>query len=56
MCVSPIRTLSKDSPSGDMKAVVRDRTIKGEDKQFLEVCLSVLTVSADPCMMLKCNR
>uniref|UniRef100_A0A7N5ZVI0 Acylamino-acid-releasing enzyme n=1 Tax=Anabas testudineus TaxID=64144 RepID=A0A7N5ZVI0_ANATE len=29
--------LSKDSPSGDMKAVVRECTIKGEDKQFLEI-------------------
>lgn len=40
MCVcvcSPVRVLSKDSPSGDMKAVVRQCTIKGEDKQFLEV-------------------
>uniref|UniRef100_A0A3B3R6Q7 acylaminoacyl-peptidase n=1 Tax=Paramormyrops kingsleyae TaxID=1676925 RepID=A0A3B3R6Q7_9TELE len=29
--------LSKDSPSGDMKAVVRECIIKGEEKQFLEV-------------------
>uniref|UniRef100_A0A3Q3JP83 acylaminoacyl-peptidase n=1 Tax=Monopterus albus TaxID=43700 RepID=A0A3Q3JP83_MONAL len=29
--------LSKDSPSGEMKAVVRVCTIKGEDKQFLEI-------------------
>uniref|UniRef100_A0A8C7FWY2 Acylamino-acid-releasing enzyme n=1 Tax=Oncorhynchus kisutch TaxID=8019 RepID=A0A8C7FWY2_ONCKI len=29
--------LSKDSPSGDMKAVVRESIIKGEDKQFLEI-------------------
>uniref|UniRef100_A0A672IT52 acylaminoacyl-peptidase n=1 Tax=Salarias fasciatus TaxID=181472 RepID=A0A672IT52_SALFA len=29
--------LSKDSPSGEMKAVVRECTVKGEDKQFLEV-------------------
>uniref|UniRef100_A0A673AR67 acylaminoacyl-peptidase n=1 Tax=Sphaeramia orbicularis TaxID=375764 RepID=A0A673AR67_9TELE len=29
--------LSKDSPSGDMKAVVRECTVKGEDKQFLEI-------------------
>uniref|UniRef100_A0AAR2JW53 Acylamino-acid-releasing enzyme n=1 Tax=Pygocentrus nattereri TaxID=42514 RepID=A0AAR2JW53_PYGNA len=29
--------LSKDSPSGDMKAVVRACTIKGEEKQFLEI-------------------
>ncbi|XP_028307771.1 acylamino-acid-releasing enzyme [Gouania willdenowi] len=29
--------LSKDSPSGDMKAVVRESSVKGEDKQFLEV-------------------
>ncbi|KAI3357680.1 hypothetical protein L3Q82_016085 [Scortum barcoo] len=29
--------LSKDSPSGEMKAVVRDCTIKGEDVQFLEI-------------------
>ncbi|XP_029362129.1 acylamino-acid-releasing enzyme [Echeneis naucrates] len=29
--------LSKDSPSGEMKAVVRECKIKGEDKQFLEV-------------------
>uniref|UniRef100_A0A8C2L8X7 Acylamino-acid-releasing enzyme n=1 Tax=Cyprinus carpio TaxID=7962 RepID=A0A8C2L8X7_CYPCA len=28
--------LSVDSPSGDMKAVLRESTIKGEDKQFLE--------------------
>lgn len=37
-CVSPVRLLCKDSPSGEMKAVVRECTIKGEDKQFLEVC------------------
>uniref|UniRef100_A0A8C8DXN3 Acylamino-acid-releasing enzyme n=1 Tax=Oryzias sinensis TaxID=183150 RepID=A0A8C8DXN3_9TELE len=30
--------LSKDSPSGEMKAVVRECTVKGEEKQFLEVC------------------
>ncbi|XP_073326797.1 acylamino-acid-releasing enzyme isoform X1 [Pagrus major] len=29
--------LSKDSPTGEMKAVVRECTIKGEDKQFLEI-------------------
>ncbi|TNN82382.1 Acylamino-acid-releasing enzyme [Liparis tanakae] len=29
--------LSQDSPSGEMKAVVRECTIKGEDKQFLEI-------------------
>lgn len=29
--------LSKDSPSGEMKAVVRECTIKGEDKQYLEI-------------------
>uniref|UniRef100_A0A3Q1GIJ8 Acylamino-acid-releasing enzyme n=1 Tax=Acanthochromis polyacanthus TaxID=80966 RepID=A0A3Q1GIJ8_9TELE len=29
--------LSKDSPSGEMKAVVRDCSVKGEDKQFLEI-------------------
>ncbi|XP_060930308.1 acylamino-acid-releasing enzyme-like [Limanda limanda] len=29
--------LSKDSPSGDMKAVVRECKIKAEDKQFLEI-------------------
>ncbi|XP_074537519.1 acylamino-acid-releasing enzyme isoform X2 [Halichoeres trimaculatus] len=29
--------LSKDSPSGEMKAVVRECTITGEDKQFLEI-------------------
>ncbi|XP_012681629.1 acylamino-acid-releasing enzyme [Clupea harengus] len=29
--------LSRDSPSGDMKAVVRECTIKGEEKQFLEI-------------------
>uniref|UniRef100_A0A7N8XWF6 acylaminoacyl-peptidase n=1 Tax=Mastacembelus armatus TaxID=205130 RepID=A0A7N8XWF6_9TELE len=29
--------ISKDSPSGEMKAVVRECTIKGEDKQFLEI-------------------
>uniref|UniRef100_A0A8B9L766 acylaminoacyl-peptidase n=1 Tax=Astyanax mexicanus TaxID=7994 RepID=A0A8B9L766_ASTMX len=29
--------LSQDSPSGDMKAVVRACTIKGEEKQFLEI-------------------
>uniref|UniRef100_A0A3B4USV6 Acylamino-acid-releasing enzyme n=1 Tax=Seriola dumerili TaxID=41447 RepID=A0A3B4USV6_SERDU len=29
--------LSKDSPSGEMKAVVRECTVKGEDKQFLEI-------------------
>lgn len=37
-CLSPVRLLSKDSPSGGMKAVVRHCIIKGEDKQFLEVC------------------
>uniref|UniRef100_A0A671SD87 acylaminoacyl-peptidase n=1 Tax=Sinocyclocheilus anshuiensis TaxID=1608454 RepID=A0A671SD87_9TELE len=31
--------LSVDSPSGDMKAVLRESTIKGENKQFLEVRL-----------------
>ncbi|KAF4070681.1 hypothetical protein AMELA_G00288290 [Ameiurus melas] len=29
--------LSQDSPSGDMKAVVRECSIKGEEKQFLEI-------------------
>ncbi|CAM9158341.1 unnamed protein product [Lampetra planeri] len=29
--------LSKDSPSGEMKAVVRECTIKGEEKHFLEI-------------------
>nr|XP_055023085.1 acylamino-acid-releasing enzyme-like isoform X1 [Misgurnus anguillicaudatus] len=29
--------LSKDSPSGEMKAVLRESSIKGEDKQFLEI-------------------
>uniref|UniRef100_A0A8C7Z749 Acylamino-acid-releasing enzyme n=1 Tax=Oryzias sinensis TaxID=183150 RepID=A0A8C7Z749_9TELE len=29
--------LSKDSPSGEMKAVVRECTVKGEEKQFLEL-------------------
>ncbi|XP_065103865.1 acylamino-acid-releasing enzyme isoform X1 [Paramisgurnus dabryanus] len=29
--------LSKDSPSGEMKAVLRESPIKGEDKQFLEI-------------------
>ncbi|CAN9515559.1 unnamed protein product [Ophioblennius macclurei] len=29
--------LSKDSPSGEMKAVVRECSVKGEDKQFLEI-------------------
>ncbi|XP_068194181.1 acylamino-acid-releasing enzyme [Antennarius striatus] len=29
--------LCKDSPSGEMKAVIRECTIKGEDKQFLEI-------------------
>uniref|UniRef100_A0A1A7WPK5 acylaminoacyl-peptidase n=1 Tax=Iconisemion striatum TaxID=60296 RepID=A0A1A7WPK5_9TELE len=29
--------LSKDSPSGEMKAVVREFTVKGEEKQFLEI-------------------
>lgn len=38
MLSCPDRLLSKDSPSGEMKAVVRECTIKGEDKQFLEVC------------------
>lgn len=38
VCVSVPRLLSKDSPSGEMKAVVRESTIKGEEKQFLEVC------------------
>ncbi|KAG9332441.1 hypothetical protein JZ751_014539 [Albula glossodonta] len=31
------KLLSKDSPSGDMKAVVRECTVKGEEQQFLEV-------------------
>lgn len=31
------RLLSQDSPSGEMKAVVRECSIKGEGKQFLEV-------------------
>lgn len=38
LCVSSFRLLSKDCPSGEMKAVVRECNIKGEDKQFLEVC------------------
>ncbi|KAM9476086.1 acylamino-acid-releasing enzyme-like [Clarias gariepinus] len=29
--------LSQDSPSGEMKAVVRECSIKGEEKQFLEI-------------------
>ncbi|XP_051913168.1 acylamino-acid-releasing enzyme [Hippocampus zosterae] len=29
--------LSKDSPSGEMKAVVRKSIVKGEDNQFLEI-------------------
>ncbi|XP_067448493.1 acylamino-acid-releasing enzyme isoform X1 [Thunnus thynnus] len=29
--------LSKDAPSGEMKAVVRECSVKGEDKQFLEI-------------------
>ncbi|KAM4610100.1 acylamino-acid-releasing enzyme-like isoform 2-T2 [Polymixia lowei] len=29
--------LSKDSPSGEMKAVVRECSVKAEDKQFLEI-------------------
>ncbi|KAJ8370838.1 hypothetical protein SKAU_G00108660 [Synaphobranchus kaupii] len=29
--------LSQDSPSGDMKAVVRECTVKGEEQQFLEI-------------------
>ncbi|XP_072305930.1 acylamino-acid-releasing enzyme isoform X2 [Eucyclogobius newberryi] len=29
--------LSKDSPSGEMKAVVRECTVKGEVKQYLEI-------------------
>ncbi|XP_012731945.3 acylamino-acid-releasing enzyme [Fundulus heteroclitus] len=29
--------LSKDSPSGEMKAVVRECSVKGEEKQFLEI-------------------
>uniref|UniRef100_A0A3Q2E8I8 Acylamino-acid-releasing enzyme n=1 Tax=Cyprinodon variegatus TaxID=28743 RepID=A0A3Q2E8I8_CYPVA len=29
--------LSKDSPSGEMKAVIRECSIKGEEKQFLEI-------------------
>lgn len=37
--VSPVRVLSKDSPSGEMKAVVRECTVQGKDKQFLEVCV-----------------
>ncbi|RXN03215.1 acylamino-acid-releasing enzyme [Labeo rohita] len=45
--------LSVDSPSGDMKAVLRESTIKGEDKQFLEIwhknrklkCLNLTTLN-----------
>ncbi|KTG31160.1 hypothetical protein cypCar_00033832 [Cyprinus carpio] len=45
--------LSVDSPSGDMKAVLRESTIKGEEKQFLEIwhknrklkCLNLTTLS-----------
>ncbi|XP_057182837.1 acylamino-acid-releasing enzyme isoform X2 [Triplophysa rosa] len=29
--------LSMDSPSGEMKAVLRESTVNGEDKQFLEI-------------------
>ncbi|XP_054901935.1 acylamino-acid-releasing enzyme isoform X1 [Poeciliopsis prolifica] len=29
--------LNKDSPSGEMKAVIRECTVKGEEKQFLEI-------------------
>lgn len=29
--------LSKDSPSGEMKAVVRECTVQGKDQQFLEI-------------------
>ncbi|TNM87014.1 acylamino-acid-releasing enzyme [Takifugu rubripes] len=29
--------LTKDSPSGEMKAVLRESVIKGEEKQFLEI-------------------
>uniref|UniRef100_A0A8C5D479 Acylamino-acid-releasing enzyme n=1 Tax=Gadus morhua TaxID=8049 RepID=A0A8C5D479_GADMO len=29
--------LSRDSPSGEMKAVVRECSVKGEEKQFLEI-------------------
>ncbi|XP_056629516.1 acylamino-acid-releasing enzyme isoform X2 [Triplophysa dalaica] len=29
--------LSMDSPSGEMKAVLRESAVKGEDKQFLEI-------------------
>uniref|UniRef100_A0A8C5AG46 Acylamino-acid-releasing enzyme n=1 Tax=Gadus morhua TaxID=8049 RepID=A0A8C5AG46_GADMO len=37
--------LSRDSPSGEMKAVVRECSVKGEEKQFLEVrrCLLLVT-------------
>ena len=58
--VSPVRLLSKDSPTGEMKAVVRECTIKGEDKQFLEVCgcLSGSDSALSPrtvlCMVLIC--
>uniref|UniRef100_A0A8C1Y9R0 acylaminoacyl-peptidase n=1 Tax=Cyprinus carpio TaxID=7962 RepID=A0A8C1Y9R0_CYPCA len=42
-----------DSPSGDMKPVLRESTIKGEDKQFLEIwrenrklkCLNLTTLN-----------
>lgn len=37
MTVSPTRLLSKDSPSGVLKAVVRECTVKAEERQFLEV-------------------
>lgn len=39
-----VRLLSKDSPSGEMKAVVRKSTVKGEDNQFLEVWCFINTV------------
>lgn len=46
-CLRALRLLSVDSPSGDMKAVLRESSIKGEDKQFLEVrLLRLLTCDA----------
>jgi hypothetical protein len=39
-----LRVLSRDSPSGEMKAVVRECSVKGEEKQFLEVRRCLLLV------------
>ncbi|KAM3618441.1 uncharacterized protein V6R79_020412 [Siganus canaliculatus] len=45
--------LCKDSPSGEMKAVIRECTIKGEDKQFLEIWSKNIKMKSINLMALK---